>query len=351
VRVEADLGDSTGYGSGTIVTVGPEYAAIVTAKHVVRGIKGRITVRHTTGVYPARLIATDPSADLAALAITARTGAISLGIANERPTRGFMLGFGATGNAHIHEGGYQTDVRATSESSYDHTFAFVAHEGDSGGGLFNERGKFAGVVWGTSPDTGSVSVGTAKLKAFLTSPVCFRWFRRPNNVTVNVNTGAGSNPVVVSPPSPVDPTPSPPVNPPVSMPGSGVSQSVIVNTPGGTGGTTVEPTPVAPAQDLTGLYERVGKLESQMVDAASTLRNLNQITTNHTAQLNRGMDFVTISPSGQRSGAVTKRMGDTLEIVRETGPAPAMTRPAAIGPPSSVSSSATISPPAPNSPH
>ncbi len=130
------------------------------------------------------------------------------------------LGYGQTGQLHAHHGVRVGSAIPDGDSTPDHEYSFGAEHGDSGGGVIDQDGKFAGVLWGTSGGT-SMVVSTAKVRRFLQcderrgfalTPIgIFCWRRQDSSSRVIVRP-----PIVDVRPDPIEPLP----------PGGGVSVQV-----------------------------------------------------------------------------------------------------------------------------
>lgn len=311
VRIVADLGDSTGYGSGAIVRVG-ETSLVITARHVVRGAR-RITARHTTGTYEARVIAEASDCDLAALEIATPPGAKNVQIAKVRPDSGVMLGYGTDGRWHAHSGSWVRDGRPSGNTADDHFFGFRAHDGDSGGAVVTPDGQLAGVVWGSNSD-GSMVVSTAKLRSFLVTPTCFRWFQRrqpqsaPGVVVtapgVGVSVGA-TTPVAVVPVTPVAPVPVAPLDP-------STIPAPIATVPAAI--------PAVAPFDPSNILARLAALETAVPQIGTALGQLQSTVASHGSTLAKGINFQKIGANGVASPVINKQLGDLVTIASELVP-------------------------------
>ena len=88
-------------------------------------------------------------------------------VADTAPSRATMLGYGSAGRLHMHQGRLTGYATPTGDRTPDMAFSFGAESGDSGGGIFNGSGEFAGVLWGSSGNSGSMAVSTQKMHRFL----------------------------------------------------------------------------------------------------------------------------------------------------------------------------------------
>jgi hypothetical protein len=274
-------GGVTQQGSGTIVAVQGGKALIVTAKHVTSGHTEGITVTLRGKSYPAQLLEESQSSDLAALAIDAPPGIDGMLIAEEQPQEGVMLGYGSSGQLHEHRGPY------IGGSGVDSTYQFVTGHGDSGGGVFDRNGRFAGVLWGSDFSRTAAAVSTQEVRRFL-------------------RVSSGKRIVTISPffikfrrEWAEDPTPAPSPQP-VPAP----SPAPIVTNP-----------PV----DLGPLEARVGKLEGQVGTLTTNLQGLTDsiatvvaATRQLQATVAKPITFQTPGPSGPISAPA--RLGDTVTL-------------------------------------
>ena len=138
-------------------------------------------------------------------------------------------------------------------------FSFDAESGDSGGGIFNDRGEFAGVVWGRDKLTNhAIATDTAAMHKFLgarieqtssgkKTVVIFPFFWK--TVRWNDN-GSAARGTPCQPYQPVEPAPIQPMPAPATM-GPGVTvQAPGVGVQVGSGAPL--PMPVQGAQGLPG---------------------------------------------------------------------------------------------------
>jgi S1-C subfamily serine protease len=130
-----------GQGSGTVIWSEGGRSVVLTAAHVVEGAAG-VTVRGEGQTYPARVLAQDPAADLAALLVEAELPAIAVSDAD--PSDGAeVLMFGLT--SLWSKGTIKGRERLEWGDRY--LLAYDSDSGDSGGGVFY-RGELVGVHCG-----------------------------------------------------------------------------------------------------------------------------------------------------------------------------------------------------------
>jgi hypothetical protein len=194
--------------------------------------------------------------DLAAIEIASPVSPFVIEVASQSDNHGWMFGFdGETGQFHRHNGVF---IRT---SGVNDSYGYHTHEGESGSPVINSRGELQGIAWGTRIGANeSPAVGLVKLRSFLATETCFRFFRRqPRQISVNVNGPT---------PSQGDPIPAVPTPPLASAP------SPIVPAP-----TTTVTTPVvsvAPAFDATAILQRLGAVEQLAAqNAAGLLKPIN----------------------------------------------------------------------------
>lgn len=310
VRVVVDRGQSQSLGSGTIVGTGETgERLILTARHVLGQAREGISVRHRNASYPARFLATGTEGDIAAVAANIPGSFPDLRLAGAAPSRSIMIGFGSNGRLHKHEGRLTGYATPRGDSSPDHAFSFGAESGDSGGGIFNEQGEFAGVLWGSSGASGAMGVSTAKVHRFLNvtltdqtpgtpgsrgkivtfSPFFFKikkWDNAPNVVQVEPSTPPSSPPAAVTPP------PVPAVAGPVG--------------PQGPVGPIGPAGKDAPAADLSAVLSRLAALET----AAQKQAGISEKLTN---AITRPITFNVVKSDGTTSTAPAQ-LGSTVNI-------------------------------------
>ena len=156
VRVVVEEGDGASVGSGTLVEIHGPYGLVVTNWHVVRDVKGPVTVIFPDGFRSAaQILKVDSDWDLAALGVW-RPSATPVPLARQAPRPGDVLtiaGYGA-GQYRASSGHCTQYVAPDEDLPYEMVeLAAGARQGDSGGPIFNERGELAGVLFGSNGRT------------------------------------------------------------------------------------------------------------------------------------------------------------------------------------------------------
>lgn len=170
-RIIVNEGDGTSVGSGTLVDAHGAYGLVVTNWHVVRDVKGPVSVVFPDGFRSAaQILKVDRDWDLAALAVW-RPSAAPVPLARQAPRPGDLLtiaGYGA--GQYRSTSGHCTQYVAPEEHlPYEMVeLAAAARQGDSGGPIFNERGELAGVLFGSTGRTTSGSF-SGRVERFLDS--------------------------------------------------------------------------------------------------------------------------------------------------------------------------------------
>jgi S1-C subfamily serine protease len=169
VRVIAPEGGGTSYGSGTLVDVRGDYGLVLTNWHVVADATGTLEVLFPDGFRSAaRLITTDRTWDLAALAVW-RPNAAPVPLATRAPQPGEPLtiaGYGS-GTYRAITGTCTQYVAPALNKPYEMVeLSVAARQGDSGGPILNSQGELAGVLWGAGWGTTSGSY-SGRVAAFV----------------------------------------------------------------------------------------------------------------------------------------------------------------------------------------
>ena len=171
VRIIAPEGAGTSYGSGTLVDVRGDYGLVLTNWHVVADATGTIEVVFPDGFRSAaRLITTDRTWDLAALAIW-KPNVAPVPLADQPPRPGEPLtiaGYGAGSYRAVTGTCTQYVAPALSQPYEMVELSVAARQGDSGGPIFNSRGELAGVLWGAGWGTTAGSY-SGRVAAFVAS--------------------------------------------------------------------------------------------------------------------------------------------------------------------------------------
>jgi hypothetical protein len=159
-RIHNQLSGGANVGSGTLIDIAPggERGLILTCAHLFTEGTGQVVVEFPSGKrHGALVVAIDHQADLAALEI-ARPPVAAVEV-NQQTAAGNLMacGFGPIGayrciagpTLGYSEGPGQTSVR----------IGGAVRSGDSGGGVFDDRGRLVGVVWGESGGVTYASTG------------------------------------------------------------------------------------------------------------------------------------------------------------------------------------------------
>ncbi len=162
VRVVVPEGETTSFGSGTLVDTREQFGLVVTNWHVVRDAQGPVEVLFPDGFRSkARPVKVDEDWDLAAL-VTWRPDVQPVAISPEPPQPGDRLticGYGP---------GVYRSVTGRCTQYYSPRIDLPqqmveldvqARQGDSGGPIFNSRGELAGVLFGAGQGTTLGSFG------------------------------------------------------------------------------------------------------------------------------------------------------------------------------------------------
>ncbi|MBI2825638.1 MAG: trypsin-like peptidase domain-containing protein [Planctomycetia bacterium] len=171
VRVIAPEGDSTSYGSGTLVDVQGDYGLVLTNWHVVCEATGTVVVVFPDGFRSAaKIVTTDRMWDLAALAIW-KPNVAPVPLAPRPPQPGEPLTIAGYGSGTYRAAtGHCTQYVAPgmNQPAEMVEVSIAARQGDSGGPIFNSRGELAGVLFGSGWGTTSGSY-CGRVNMFLTA--------------------------------------------------------------------------------------------------------------------------------------------------------------------------------------
>lgn len=154
VRIDVEGGENVVYhGSGTLVDVADDSGIVLTNWHVVRDAAGEIRVRFPDGtVSRADVLESDKTWDLAALAI-ARPRVEPVKLAKEVPQIGDALTIVGYGEGSYRQAAgrlLQFCAPGMSEPADILEITTPARNGDSGGPIFSEDGRLAGVIFGSA---------------------------------------------------------------------------------------------------------------------------------------------------------------------------------------------------------
>jgi S1-C subfamily serine protease len=149
-------------GSGVLAGADERFGYVLTAHHVVRDAEGHPKVRFANGtVENGHVLKTDAAADLALIRIN-RPPVRPVEWAAASPTKGDQLvaaGFGSDGKYQEAAGpviGFTTRAEETPDWMI---VKAQVRSGDSGGPVFTQDGKLAGVLWGCNENTYASPVG------------------------------------------------------------------------------------------------------------------------------------------------------------------------------------------------
>jgi thioredoxin 1 len=159
VRVYCQIdAKSRAIGSGTLVKWGGKIV-VLTARHVVKDAKEIVVQLHNQRAYKARVVAIDAVWDCAVLELSpAPIGAeaveVELGqdAMQREGNRLESCGYGPDGKLACNTGlfiGYRRSSLTPKGPDDWMIISGHARSGDSGGGVFNARGRLVGVLWGT----------------------------------------------------------------------------------------------------------------------------------------------------------------------------------------------------------
>ena len=201
-RIRSLESNATSFGSGTLVYRQGKQGILITNDHVIKDAQDEILVTFPNGFRSsAKVVATDPRWDLAALLIWAPE--IQSVVITDNPAKpGDTLTIAGYGS-----GRYQASSGICSQYVSPGTnqpremveLRTVARQGDSGGPIFNQNGELAGVLFGAGWRTTAGSY-SGRVKKFL-APVVARMQQVPpplantaaNAISTNQNTGAAAN--------------------------------------------------------------------------------------------------------------------------------------------------------------
>jgi hypothetical protein len=148
-RVQNQTAGSIESGSGTVIASDNERALVLTCHHLFDGRVGRIACAFLDGAeLPAKLIASDPAHDLALLELESprpRHAAVAAAQSGRWLT---TCGFGTSGQLRAIRGQLVGTAQTDGSQFASLRIAATVISGDSGGGVFDERGELCGVVWG-----------------------------------------------------------------------------------------------------------------------------------------------------------------------------------------------------------
>jgi S1-C subfamily serine protease len=153
-------------GSGTLVRWGEKKLVVLTARHVVADAKKIVIELHNKKTHKARVLKVDAVWDCAVLeldgtpeGVTAAEVELGDEAMQHEGSRLESCGYGPDGKLAVNTGlflGYKRSTQAPNGPDDWFEISGHARPGDSGGGVFNERGRLVGVLWGTN---GEVVVG------------------------------------------------------------------------------------------------------------------------------------------------------------------------------------------------
>lgn len=272
-----------GFGSGVIFSGDGSRAMVLTAGHMFRDpetlkMNRPAPIRARLGdgsIVPGSLLGVSATTDLAAVEIASSYRGVNR--ATQNSNKAWLIGFGGSGNLHRH----QLSFLEVADS--DWIMRGNIGLGDSGAGVFNERGELIGigVAFETRNPSRNVVVSNQAIGAFLRTPTCFRWLRgrQTNNNNVNVNVLPSATPPTIDEPAPpIAPIKPPPITPVVPTPTVVAGPQGPVGPmgpqgpsgpvgPTGTTGPTGATGPAGTAAnvDLTAIVARIAALENQTV--------------------------------------------------------------------------------------
>lgn len=163
VKVQSDAGDHYDTGSGTLIdaTADGKSGLVVTCWHVLKDTPcSRIVVTFRDGTQRgAMLVSRDEAGDLAALEI--KSPPVPPAAIGEPDTNATIAGFADGRRWHVFTG---RTLGRTGGESPSTVIDGETFSGMSGGGVFNGRGQWCGVVWGSVDGESYTTVGTRPLR-------------------------------------------------------------------------------------------------------------------------------------------------------------------------------------------
>lgn len=237
---------TVGSGAGSGVLVGSD-GLVITAGHIFRDARTKIMrpskpieVRIGEDTVEGRLLGVHPTDDLAAVAIAPRGTGAKISSANSK--KAWIIGFGASGNLHQHQ------LHMLEDLGREWIMRGEIGHGDSGAGVFNERGELVGIAVGyeTFDRSKNIIVSSLALGQFLRSNTCLqlsmifgrRQANPKNQININTPPPAPTTPEEPVPPAATSPAPAPatPVTPaPVAQPPAQIITAPTVTVPGPAG--------------------------------------------------------------------------------------------------------------------
>ncbi len=208
-RVLNQLSGFSNVGSGTLIDCSNDQRAglVLSCWHLFREGTGKIVVQFASGrTYGARLVALDESADLAALVI-ANPPVQPAPVAFELNQKSNLTacGYGQSGQYRCVSGLAVGTSNQQGQTSV--LLGSAVRTGDSGGGVFNDRGQLVAVVWGQRDGVTYASCGRP-LRSFVG-----RVLGRKQQVVVNCPNGLCPRPAMPEPAQPLTPIPQHPQQP------------------------------------------------------------------------------------------------------------------------------------------
>jgi len=167
-RVHNQLVGFNNVGSGTLIdkTDNGREGLVLTCAHLFREGTGNIVVEFADGkTHGAKLVAIDRQADLAALAIGSPSGepaVVSFQVGRQSQLQ--ACGYGPSGVYRCAAGPYVGETQDSGQLSL--LIGDGVRSGDSGGGVFDDRGRLVAVIWGTRDGVTYASAG-GPLRRFL----------------------------------------------------------------------------------------------------------------------------------------------------------------------------------------